>query len=322
MIGFLSNERYIKRDKINDKQLESNMQIIAKNNDIYSQYITEIYNEYKLLIRKKSIDIKEELLGLTNVKKISNNDITNCQVIVSPSHLNTYYIIRELNPHKEELMVICFDMHCDTYDTSDELWKGNHFSRLLKEGYITDFVVFGVPKEKINNTYSDVSVDIKDKVLISDNLDFKSVLIKYKPQRIFISIDIDVLDTRKSKYTAIDYCPHTVLECVSKLNVKDLLNDNSEELIKGCVLIKNNLGYANLYKTGENNISIELLCQKIKSIISYCKQNNIKLGFNNIFGDISELIGNDYNYKTLSVIIKLINALGGDINEKTIRRKS
>ena len=116
----------------------------------------------------------------------------------------------------------------------------------------------------------------------------------------------------ESEYTEL------ILEQISKLNVNNLLSDNSKELVKECVLIKNDLGYANLYKIGENRITIDVLCQKINEIISYCKEKNIILGFNNIYGDISEIIGNDYNFRTFNAIIKLLTVLGGETNERTI----
>lgn len=318
MIGFLSIEEYVKREKIDYNKLYDNMKIISKMDDMYSKYVTNIYREYKVLAKEKSCDIKEELINKLKVKEISVNDIGKCKVIISPSHLNTYFIIKNLNVHKEDVMIICFDMHSDTYDYNDALWKGNHFSKLLKEGYINNCMIIGVPKYKIENTYKDVPLDIKSKVIISDSLNFKSTLKRCKPKRIFISIDMDVLDTRKSKYTSIDYSPHTILEQISKLNVNNLLSDNSKELVKECVLIKNDLGYANLYKIGENRITIDVLCQKINEIISYCKEKNIILGFNNIYGDISEIIGNDYNFRTFNAIIKLLTVLGGETNERTI----
>lgn len=39
-------------------------------------------------------------------------------------------------------------MHSDTYDYNDNLWKGNVFSKLLKENYINSFVVLGGTKRK------------------------------------------------------------------------------------------------------------------------------------------------------------------------------
>ncbi len=317
MIGFLSNEKYIKRDRIDYNKLSDNMKIISLKKDKYSRYISRIYLEYKDLIEESPRDIKDEIINELGASIITNKDIRKCKVIISPSHIESYHIIKELNDMKDDLLVICFDMHCDTYDYNDNLWKGNMFSKLIKEGYISEFMVLGVPKYKIKNTYLDVPLDIKDKVIIKKDLSFKKVLKKYK--KVYISIDIDVLNARKAMYTSIDYSPHTVLEYVSKLNVNDLLSNNAEDIIKGCVLIKNDLGYDNLYRVGENKISIEKLCNKINEIKDYCKNNNIEFGLNGLYGDITEVVGNDYNFKTLGAIIKLLTVLGGGTNEKTIR---
>ena len=313
MIGFLSNEPYLKKDKINVDKLRKNMNIISKMTDIYSFYIQGIYKEYKDIFNGEFNDIRDELL--VECKEITNKDIDKCTCIVSPSHLNTYHVIKKLNPHKEDVMVICFDMHCDTYDF-DDLWKGNMFSKLLDEGYISYFMVMGVPKYKQKNTSLDVPEKIKDRVLINKNFKFKKVLKKRNPKRVFISIDIDVLNTRKAKYTSIDYCPYTVLEQVSKL---DVIN---EEAVKNCVLIPNDLGYDNLYKIGENKLTVEMLVKLIEEIKKYCHKNGIILGFKDLYSDITEVVGNDYNFQTHGAIIKLLTILGGGTNEKTIRRES
>ena len=317
MIGFLSNEKYIKKDRIDYNKLSENMKIISFKKDKYSRYINRIYLEYKDLIKENPRDIKDEIINELGVKEITNKDIHKCEVIISPSHLNSYHIIKELNNKKDDLLVLCFDMHCDTYDYNDNLWKGNMFSKLLKEGYISKFMVLGVPKYKIKNTYLDVPLDIKDKVVIKKDYNYKRILKKYK--RVYISIDIDVLNARKARYTSIDYSPHTVLEYVSKLNVNDLSSKNADEIIKGCVLIKNDLGYDNLYRVGENKLSIEKLCNIIEKIKDYCENNKIEFGLNGLYGDITEVVGNDYNFNTLGVIIKLLTVLGGGTNEKTIR---
>ena len=94
---------------------------------------------------------------------------------------------------------------------------------------------------------------------------------------------------------------------------------NADEIIKGCVLIKNDLGYDNLYRVGENKLSIEKLCNIIEKIKDYCENYKIEFGLNGLYGDITEVVGNDYNFNTLGVIIKLLTVLGGGTNEKTIR---
>ena len=175
MIGYLSNEPYFKKDKINAIKLKNNMNKISKMTDIYSFYIQGIYKEYKGIIEGEFNDSRDELLNVC--KEITNEEIDKCNCIVSPSHMNTYHIIKKINPNKEDVMVVCFDMHCDTYDF-DSLWKGNMFSKLLDEGYISYFMVMGVPGYKQKNTFMDVPNEIRDRVLINKNFNYKRILKK------------------------------------------------------------------------------------------------------------------------------------------------
>ena len=313
MIGFLSVESYKKRDRLDINSLNNNMNIISKMNDRYSNYVKSVYKEYKEFLKNENIDIKEELLSNSNITEITINDIDKCECIISPSHLNTYHIIKRINSNKKELTVICFDMHCDTYDFG-KLWKGNTFSKLIKEGYVSYLVVVGVPRYKQKNTWNDVPNEIKNKVYIVKRHKFFNILSRINTKRLFISIDADVLDTRKSKYTAIDYSPFKILYLVSKLD-SNVIN---EEIVKNCVLVPNDLGYENLYRVGENNLSVKKLVSIILKLKKFCNKNMIKMGVNSLYGDITEIEGNDYNYRTFNAIIKLLTFLGGETNEKTI----
>ena len=292
--------------------------IRIKNIDnIFCKYSTKIYYEYYNIIHQNEIeDINVELKDYfkNNIVDINDdiNKIDDCNLIISPSHSDTYYILKQLNSEKrEKVLVICFDMHSDTYDYNDSLWKGNVFSKLLKENIIDHFLVYGVPNYKIKNTLNDVPKDIKEKVKIKKTFNLKKYLRTIKPTTIFISIDIDCLDTRKNKYSALEYCPMTILSNLSKIK-KDFYSDEEIiELVKGCILVKNELGYSNLYKVGENRTSIEKIIKYIKKIKKYCTRYKINLGFYNkkIYADISEVNGYDYSKKTFEVIVKLIDEL-------------
>ena len=147
--------------------------------------------------------------------------------------------------------------------------------------------------------------------MLKKTFNLKKYLRTIKPTTIFISIDIDCLDTRKNKYSALEYCPMTILSNLSKIK-KDFYSDEEIiELVKGCILVKNELGYSNLYKVGENRTSIEKIIKYIKKIKKYCTRYKINLGFYNkkIYADISEVNGYDYSKKTFEVIVKLIDEL-------------
>ena len=79
---------------------------------------------------------------------------------------------------------------------------------MLKENVIENLIVYGIPKSKINNSLNDIPVDIKEKIKIKKNFFIRKEIKEINPQTVFISIDIDCLDTRKKKYSSLEYCPN------------------------------------------------------------------------------------------------------------------
>ena len=82
-----------------------------------------------------------------------------------------------------------------------------------------------IPKSKINNSLNDIPVDIKEKIKIKKNFFIRKEIKEINPQTVFISIDIDCLDTRKKKYSSLEYCPMTILSNLSRIDIKNK-NDN------------------------------------------------------------------------------------------------
>lgn len=316
MIGLFSKEIHLPLNRVNINNLDLNLVKIKKIDDKYCRYVTKLYNEFYKLIHTNNIEkINCELLNnySNNIIDIKDNidDIRKCDLIISPSHSDTYHLIKEMNSSpNEELLVICFDMHSDTYDYNTKLWKGNVFSKLLKEKIITNFIVVGVPKKKVKNTINDVPSDLIEKVIIKKNFCIKKNIKKIKPTRIFISIDIDCLDTRKKQYSALEYCPFTILYYLSTLNLSEDSKEETIEKVKNCIYVKNELGYANLYKTGENKLNVKKIIKSINKIKKYCYKKKITLGFDNkMYFDITEVNGYDYDKKTLECLTMLIDEL-------------
>lgn len=247
-----------------------------------------------------------------NIIDIKNDiqKIKKCNLIISPSHSDTYFILSELfKDYDNNVLVICYDMHSDTYDYNDDLWKGNVFSKLLKENVIENLIVYGIPKSKINNSLNDIPVDIKGKIKIKKNFFIRKEIKEINPQTVFISIDIDCLDTRKKKYSSLEYCPMTILSNLSRIDIKNKNDNEIIKLIKDCIFVKNDLGYSNLYRVGENTLNIKKLIRNIKKVKKYCIKNNINLGIEGMYADISEVSGYDYSKKTIEMMSELIDEL-------------
>ena len=315
-IGIFPKQMDVALNEINIINLEMLIKRIKKIKNRYCNYVTKIYNKYRTIIlsnKKRNIyeGIKQNFKSLVNLDE-NIGQINNCKVIISPSHDYTYYITRKLLTCKDQkVLIICFDMHSDTYDYSDKLWKGNIFSKLLKESVIEKLLVIGVPSNKIKKTKSDIPSDIKESIIIRNKCNIESEINKLKPDTVFVSIDIDCLDTYKNAYTALEYCPMTILSNLSRIN---LGNKNKQCIIDDVVssiFVKNDLGYANLFKVGEKGLTIDELLKYIKKLKKYCYKSQVNLGLCNgkVIADISEVYGYDYNDKTLKVITSIIDEL-------------
>ena len=181
----------------------------------------------------------------------------------------------------------------------------------MKEGYINHYIVIGVPKEKRNNCINDTNAELRNRVHLIDSEQLYSVLENINPGNIFVSIDADCFDCRKSKYTSVEYSPATILYYISKLNINEINSDNYEQKIKECIHVKNELGYSNYYHTGENDLTSDMVIEIIDNLKVYCNANNINLGLSDgtPYFQIMEISGCDYGNLSASLVVKLIDGL-------------
>jgi hypothetical protein len=321
MIGWVSKTKKADCVAIDFNQLLNNIRLIKKINNEVCNYLVELFYEYESFLqencsRAKLINENLNTIYGKNLVDYSDNidSMNNCRVIVSPSHDNTYYVLKTLNEEKKQkVMIISFDMHSDAYDYNDELWKGNVFAKLIKEGLIENILVVGIPSNKIASTIDDISIDIRNKVNIVNGNSIEEYILKLKPDIIYLSIDIDCLDTRRSRYTALEYCPTSALANLSKIDLDLICEEEIIHQVNDCVFVKNELGYSNLYKTGENWLDVEALEMIISKIKNLADEHQINLGFNyknnHIMGEITEVAGYDYGNLTSKMIVKLIDIL-------------
>lgn len=310
MIVWLGQNFLRNKNLINISNLKNNIDLIKDSDNSYALYIMDLYNEYNKFIKRNN-NPKFIVDNFKNIKKMKAiEEVNDNTIILSPSHDNSYFVLKKLNSNKEKnIIVICFDMHCDCYNYDNDLWKGNVFSKLLFEGIINKLLIIGVPKEKKDQTLNDIDNRVKDKIILCDFNNVKCILEKDKTSEIYVSIDLDCLDTRKSKYTALEYTSFNIL---SKFSEKKIINFSNIN-IKDYIFIKNKLGYTNLYKAGDDGLSIKLLLKYIAEIQSMCKKLNHNYGIkykNNIFyGEITEINGYDYGNLTNMIVMRIIDKL-------------
>lgn len=311
MINWISSEDEKKARKVNFENLVRVMQFVNQQdcNDEMVNYAKQIYREYANLLSTEPLLLKEALINGCNDDFVIDGDLRESDVIVSPSDLNSYYTIKELNKDKKYLTVVCFDMHSDTYDYNDFLWKGNSFSMLMKEGYINHYIVIGVPKHKRQNCMDDTNEDLRSRVHLIDENELFDTLDILRPENIFVSIDADALDCRRAGYTAVEYSPATILNHISYID--EINESNYIEKIKSCIHVKNELGYSNYYHTGENDITKNDIIRIVNSLSDYCNNYGINLGLNKNepYYQIMEISGYDYGNLTSEMIVELIYGL-------------
>ena len=311
MINWISSEDEKNARKVNFENLVRVMEFVNQQdcNDEMVNYAKQIYSEYANLLSTEPLLLKETLINSCNDDFVIDGDLRESDVIVSPSDLNSYYTIKELNKDKKDLTVVCFDMHSDTYDYNDFLWKGNSFSMLMKEGYINHYIVIGVPKHKRQSCMDDTNEDLRSRVHLIDENELFDTLDILRPENIFVSIDADTLDCRRAGYTGVEYSPATILNHISYI---DEINENNYiEKIKSCIHVKNELGYSNYYHTGENNITKNDIIRIVNSLNDYCDDYGINLGLNKNepYYQIMEISGYDYGNLTSEMVVELIDGL-------------
>lgn len=327
-IGLFEGKRK-ENNYINEKKLKHNIDILSTNSsDTITKYILKIYNRIFKRVKSRN-DIYNEIKEKYNTKEIlEESQFSSCDVMISTSHKNTYHLVKQLNIKKENLAIICFDMHCDLYDANEELWKGNPFSKLIKEKYLSNLICYGIPKKKWKMTMEQIDRSCINKVYFANSLKgLLSYIKRNEIKHILFSIDIDCFDSYKKMYSAIPYSPYRILYELSKKNFRENMSiEKLNEISKDCVFIKHKDGYENMYHVGENNFNIRKFNKIFKSIISFCIKNDILIGYEKddirIIGDIVEVEGDDINANTLYLINALIDRLEEvRINEKIISKK-
>lgn len=313
MINWISSDDEINIRKVDFENLCKVMNFIKKQNSSNKmiEYACEIFDEYKDVLSIEPKLLKESIKEYYKEKFVVDGDLASSNVILSPSDLNAYYTIKELNKDKKELTILCFDLHSDTYDYNDFLWKGNSFSRLMNEGYITHYIVIGVPQEKRERCINDTNEELRNRVHLIDQEQVFNTIKRISPKNIFVSIDADCFNCRDAKYTSVEYSPATILYYISKINIEELNKDNYEDRIKECIHVKNELGYSNYYHTGENDLSSDKVIDIIDNVKTYCCLNDITLGVSEggPYFQLMEISGSDYGNLTTNLVVKLIDNL-------------
>ncbi len=311
MINWISSEdekNVIKVDYNNLCRIVSFLETQNSEDEIV-RYVCQIFDEYSDVLSKEPILLRDELNSVFGDEFIVDGDLEKSDVIISPSDLNAYYIIKTLNKDKKNLAIVCFDMHSDTYDYNDFLWKGNSFSRLMKEGYIKHYIVIGVPKKKRKKCLNDTNEELRERVHLIDKDELFKTLNSIDYDNIFVSIDADCFDCRRSQYTSVEYSPSTILNYVSHI---DSINSiNYIQKIHDCVHVKNALGYSNYYHTGENNLTDADVIEIVNNVALYCESTEKQLGLtpDGPYYEIMEVSGYDYGNLTAKLVVGLIDGL-------------
>ncbi len=311
MISWVSSEDEKKARKIDFENLSKVISFVkgCNSDDAMVRYVCQIFDEYKSLIIDDPYLLRDVLQMTFDSDFAKDADVEKADIIISPSDLNAYYTIKKLNSERKSLAVVCFDLHSDTYDYNDFLWKGNSFSKLMREGYISHYIVLGVPKQKRSAVLEDTNVELRDRVhLIDEDMLFQTINLT-GCSHMFVSIDADCFNCREAKYTAVEYSPSTILNYVSY--IRDINVENFKERIHDCVHVQNELGYSNYYHTGENDLTVEKVIEIIDSVVHYCSLNGIKVGLTDDgpYFQIMEVSGYDYGSLTSEMVIKLIKGL-------------
>ena len=178
--------------------------------------------------------------------------------------------------------------------------------------------------QKIRNTYPELKLIILDKSPVDllnkkdefyqlDLSDFenakKFIKLKINNQKLVVKFIINTIGYQEN--VTIDNIDYMQWDKMYNATVKSIFFIEREiiKLIKDCIFVKNDLGYSNLYRVGENTLNIKKLIRNIKKVKKYCIKNNINLGIEGMYADISEVSGYDYSKKTIEMMSELIDEL-------------
>jgi hypothetical protein len=247
-------------------------------------------------------------------------------VLLSDTHTTSSPILRackKASPHRR-YGVLCVDAHADVYSASESLWKGNVFSTLIEDGVVSRVLLVGIPQYRIDSIMS------QEPGTITAKLDFANWRAKGEVSRklnelvdatdeIYVSVDIDGLNTRDVTYTAMEYCPFQVIlnlgvACLENLD-NSQLRQSLNELIRppGHVQLDGTQTRKNLYLIGEDGIPLSELLRVIEECRSYLRSVNRELGVTyhdcQVLGDIVELFGIDLLGQTAKAARSIVETL-------------
>ncbi|MFA7171524.1 MAG: arginase family protein [Candidatus Paceibacterota bacterium] len=261
----------------------------------------------------------------------SNEKYDNPLIFLSDSHTTTEIVLssyKELNPNPN-IGVVCFDAHADLYDSGKIPWKGNVFSILFGNNIISSVLFIGVPKFRQLNIISELPEETVERISFFDfeegDNGLDSALFKWKalkPTHLFYSFDVDGLDSRKQRYTAMEYCSFHVL---TKLAEKDLTHEKSRDvlrkMLRDCIMQPTidynnprNIACKNLFKIGDEGVPLEKVLEAVLAINTYAVKNHIQIGLplshgGFVAGDIVELFGPDFEGRTAKAISRIAHLL-------------
>ncbi len=267
---------------------------------------------------------------MENLEKLMLQKVGNL-LLLSDSHATTEIVLKsykELNPIPR-IGVVCFDAHADLYDSGGIPWKGNIFSTLLEKEIVSSVLFIGVPMFRQRYLTDILSQRTKDKISFLDwrgtKDEIESALLKWNnplPTNIFYSFDVDGLDSRKKKYTAMEYCSFHVLTALAE---KDLTLetdiDKLRSILRDCIMQPIEslndpkvIVRKNLFEIGDEGVPLKKIAKIVQRIEMYANMNSIQIGLplnqnNLLVGDIVELFGPDFEGRTAKAAAEVIDIL-------------
>ncbi|OGY78368.1 MAG: hypothetical protein A3B74_01255 [Candidatus Kerfeldbacteria bacterium RIFCSPHIGHO2_02_FULL_42_14] len=274
-------------------------------------YVLSIYQKFA-----GECDIIASALSIEKLLQQEDCSARNGGVIAySHSHSTTFHLISDVKKRAEDIKigVLCLDAHADVYETHQPLWKGNVFSHLLESGLIEVLVLFGVPAFRHGIIFETIPRFKTQVVFVSHLLSamemctvFEDIFFKNKVTHLFISIDVDGLDTQLQKYTAMEYCEFSVLKNLDYTLPGNLKEKTAQEIVRDAVWPKNPDGTVRNLKDFGIGISTEDVRRVISIVQNYAQMKGIKLGIpageRQILGDIVELCGMDVGGRTAQAV--------------------
>lgn len=327
-------------------KLVQNIEYLLANvssHNLLVSYINSLWQEYRdvffAIAGSRWIHKDEELRILTTTNLSSNQtDVNRCQQIIpelcrdgdrliflSDSHTSTVPVIRACKEQSTNMKigVFCIDAHADLYTTSEPLWKGNILSTLFEESCIQSIVFLGVPVFRQKSILSEITPTLASRLAFinwpySNDQIVKAlqILTDNEITHVYFSVDLDGLDTRYAKYTALEYCPFQILANLAHIDFyeKDILTTLEGAIRPPGRKMKSNIpSVKNLLYAGDEGISIDNIPRVFDCALSFFDSHAMVYGLEyhgcRISGDIVELFGVDFDRRTAKTVCRLIEIL-------------